>query len=155
MAPSRRTFLGALAAAALALAAGSAAARPHEATRGAHTLRASVVRSTDIAQITARGHGIRPSPRRAVLNVTLLRHDARALTAVPAKVSARVRDLLGASHSLRLREVRAGGRVSYLGDFVHQSGETLDFDIAARPAAGGAPLRLQFRERMPLRRGAR
>ena len=150
----RRIFLAALAAAATALAAGPAAAQPHEATRGAYTLRASVVRSTDISAAAAREHGIRPSPRRGVLNVTLLRRAGERRAAVPARVEARVRDAVGRPQDVRLREVRAGGRVSYVSGFALQPGQVLDFSISARPAdagAGAERIALRFRERMPAR----
>jgi hypothetical protein len=130
------------------LCAAAAHAQPHQNTAHGYTLRASVVSSMDLAESTARKHGIDRSPVHGVLNVTLMKGEGSAAPTLPAQVEARITGLYGAHHSVQLNEERALGRVSYYGSFRHEPREVLDFEITARPQAGGPRVVLGFRERM-------
>lgn len=138
---------------AVACASGSAWPQAHEQTTGAYTLRASVVSSMDIAEATAREHGLDRSPVHGVLNVTLLARGGGPAPAVPAGVEASITNLFGAHHSVDLREQRVGGWISYGGSFRHAPSEVLDFKVSAQPKDGGPRLELAFRERMGRRAG--
>ncbi len=102
----------------------------------------------DIAEESAREHGISRSPVRGVLNVTLMKGESGAGPTAAAQVQARIRDLYGVTHTVDLHEEGAGGRVSYYGGFRHEPREVLDFDISAQPRGGGPRIELGFRERM-------
>jgi len=131
----------------LCLASGLSA-QPRMQSEAGFTLRVSVVSSLDLAESTAREHGIERSPVRGVLNVTLMKGDGAAGPSVPAEVLARIKDLYGASHSVQMHQVQAEGRTSYYGSFRHEPREVLDFDVSARPREGGPRIDLRFRERM-------
>jgi hypothetical protein len=133
---------------ALALTAPAVLAQPHEYTRGDYTLRSSVVASTAVSEVTAREHGIVPAANRAILNVTLQRASPKAWNPVPAEVTVHLRDTRGVARRLQVREVRAGGGVSYLSDFEYAPAEVLEFEIIATPVDGGRPLELRFRDRL-------
>jgi hypothetical protein len=137
-----------MAAASVAVLCAAAVAQPHEKAAGGYTLRASVASSMDIAESSARAHGIDRSPVRGVLNVTLMKGAGDAGLTVPAQVDARISDLYGAQHSVTLQAERAQGRVSYYGSFRHEPEEVLDFDVNAQPSGGGSRIELRFRERM-------
>ena len=155
--PARLAVMPRLRAAGLAAAAvlssGAAWPQPHEQTAGAYTLRASVVSSMEIAEGTAREHGIERSPVHGVLNVTLLARHGGEAPAVPARVEASITNLFGAHHSVDLREQRVRGWVSYAGGFRHAPSEVLDFRMSAQPKQGGPQVELAFRERMSRRAG--
>lgn len=147
--PNRhRTAGGILAAAVLLAVAQPALAQSHEVRRGDLTLRSSIVSSERIDPATAARHGIEPSPGTAVLNVVLLRGNARET--VPAEVSATARSLSGVRQEIGLREVRENGRVSYLGSYDVLPREVIDLEVKAKPLQAERPpaLVLRWRERM-------
>lgn len=139
---------GVLAAAALLAFAPPSLGQTHEVRRGELTLRSSTVSSDRIDPATAARHGIEPSARTAVLNVVLLRGNARET--VPAEVSATARSLAGVRQEIGLREVRENGRVSYLGSYDVLPREVIDLEVKAKPLRVEKPptLVLRWRERM-------
>lgn len=138
-------FLPAMLLAALAFAA---AAQPREARRGDLVLRSSTVASERIDAATAARHGIEPAANRAVLNVVLLRGPKRQ--PVAAEVTASSRNLAGVRQEIGMKEVREGGRVSYVGSYEFLPKEVLDIEITAKPLRPdeARPLTLSYRERM-------
>lgn len=139
-----------LLAALMLMLAASSSAWPQAHTRqfGDYTLRVSTAGTQNLSPETAREHGIERSPRRAVLNVTVLTKEAGVDKTVPAKVQAYVRNLSGHRRDIDMRETLAGGRVSYMGtyDFVH--GEVLDFTITAQPEGSSETMSMSYRDRM-------
>ena len=111
-------------------------------------LRASTTASASLNAATAARHGIEVSPRRAVLNVVVMRGAARETIA--ADVTATSRTLAGLSQDIRMERVLANGYVSCIGSYDFLPGEVVDFKIRARPLqpANGRPLSPSFRERM-------
>lgn len=135
---------------ALAMAAGVTSAQPHQATRGDLTLRSSTVASGMIDSAAADRHGIEQAPDVGVLNVLLARTQAGRLHPIPAEVTAEAWSLSGVRQKIEMREVREGGRVSYLGTYDFLPREVIDFRITARPldARAGPSLTLAYRDRM-------
>lgn len=133
----------------LVLAASNPAwSQAHTRQFGDYTLRASTVGTQNLSAETAREHGIERSPRRAVLNVTVLKKEAGVERTVPAKVQVYARNLAEHRRDIDMRETVAGSFISYMGtyDFVH--GETLDFTVSAQPEGSAKPLSMSFRDRM-------
>lgn len=132
-----------------AVAAG-AGAQSHEVERGGMVLRSSTVASERISPEAARLHGIDQSPDRAILNVVLLSTEPGAPATLPALVWASTRSLTGEQSVIEMREVRANDRVSYMGTYMFQPREVLDFEVTAQPTGGTPqePLTLRYRERM-------
>lgn len=143
-----RPFTPALVAIACALWMGAAQAQPHIAQEGAFTLRSSVVSSESIAEETAREHGIAPGPQTAVLNVLVLKEVDGTQMPVAANVSVTRTTLAGVRRDIALKEVKAEGRVSYLGSFDIVPSEVLDISVTARVDPSSPELRLSYRERM-------
>ena len=131
-----------------------ACAQAHEVEAGPFTLRSNVASSTAIAPSAARRHGIEPAAGRALLDVVVLRDGGtgRRLP-VEARVEATASNLAGMQRTIPLRAARSpNGDVSYVGTFDFANREVLDFHITAHPKLRAAPpLRLQYRERMPIR----
>ena len=116
----------------------------HSKNVGPYALRSSTVVTNTISADTARAHGIERSPKRALLNVTVLKHGNN----IPAKVDVQVRNLSGLSRPIPVTATTSGEYVSYTGvyDFVH--GEVLDFTINATPQDSQSTLTLTYRDRM-------
>ena len=128
----------------------AAAAQPHETTLGDFTLRSSTVASATIDEATAKRHGIDQAPDVGVLNVLLARSEAGRLQPVPARVEAQAWSASGVRQQIELREVREGGRISYMGTYDFLPREVIDFRITAEPVGHGAgpTLSLAYRDRM-------
>lgn len=129
---------------ALMVLPGTALAQAHEKQFGDFTLRSSTVGSESLSPHTAREHGIRPSPRRAILNVTV-KKDGQT---IPARVSAVGRSLTGKKREIGMRETIANNYVSYTGSYEFTHGEVIDFTVTAIPRGSETPLTLTYRERM-------
>jgi Domain of unknown function (DUF4426) len=125
-----------------------AAAQVQEARQGDLLLRSSTVASDRIDPATASAHGIDPSPTRGVLNVVVL--NERDGQTLKAQVKATSVNLAGVTQDIPMREVRAEGRVAYMGSYEFLPREVVDFEIHAQPLkpADAPPLVLRYRERM-------
>jgi hypothetical protein len=142
--PRWRHLAGAL----LACTAIQASAQSHEARQDGYVLRASTVPSQAIGEETARAHGIRPAPDRAVLNVSIQRDPPGTVATVRAQVTAETTDLVGRTRSVELREVVENGGVSYTGSYDVLPRQVLDFHITALPEQHAIPIILRFRDRI-------
>lgn len=130
------------------LASSTAWSQAHEHQFGPYVIRSSTVGSENISAETAAAHGIERGPRKAILNVTVLKKEGGQEVTVPARLQVYVRNLTEQRRQIDMREVAAEGRVSYMGtyDFLH--GSVLDFTINAQPANSGKTLTMTYRERM-------
>lgn len=115
---------------------------------GDYTVRSSTVTSENLSRETASAHGIERDPRRAVLNVTVLKNNVGVDKTVPAGVQAHVRNLTGQRRDIDMRETAAEGRVSYMGTYEFSHGEALDFTITIQPENSGKTFTMNFRERL-------
>ena len=143
-----QTFLAIVFAGAMAATCAEAFAQAHEKRVGPWVLRGSTVSSETFDETAARTHGIDPGPTRAVLNVTLSRASDEPRANLRADVEASITDLAGRSIDVPMREVVGNGMVSYLGTVDFAPRQVLDFRIVARPHPDGAPITLEFRDRM-------
>lgn len=115
---------------------------------GVYTLQSSTTNSENLSEESAKAHGIDRDPRRAVLNVVVLKNDAELDTTVPAKVQAYATNLAGQLKKIDMRRVAVAGRISYLGSYRFAHGEVLDFTIKAKLEGSRETLSLTFRERL-------
>lgn len=139
-----------LAAAALVLITGTTAwSQPHQREFGPYVLRSSTASTVNLSGETAKAHGIERDPRRALLNVTIMKKSQGLDETLPAKVQVRARNLTGRERDIEMRETTAEGRVSYMGTYEFVPNEVLDFTITARPEGGNEALTMTFRDRMP------
>lgn len=91
--------------------------------------------STDtLAPMVARRYGIRRSPNRVLLNVTVLR-KVMGTTGQPvhARVTAHATNLNNQLQRIHMREVGDHGAIYYLGDLTVNNGDTLNFTVKVSP----------------------
>ena len=147
--PSRQRMAAAAfaMAGALLLFSAPAQAQSHHASQGGYSVRSTLIESTSLPAASLRQQGIKAAPNQSLLNVVILKDGAGPTShAVPAKVTATMVDLLGQTHSIDLREVKADDRVSYLGLVQHEPHEVVAIRIKAMPVGGAQPLTLNYRE---------
>lgn len=103
----------------------------------------NAVPTATLAPEVARQYGITRSANRVLLNVAVRRGEPGADAAVPARVEASVINLAGQRLDLRMREVRDGDAVYYLGEARVSGQDTLRFEITVT-VEGQAPVRVDF-----------
>ena len=106
----------------------------------------NAVPTTSLTPEVARQYAITRSANRALVNVSIRRGTPGADQAVPAKVSVAVTNLNGQRTDLRMREVREGEAIYYLGEARIQGQETLDFSLEVTPEGATAPVKASFRQ---------
>ncbi|MDX1460512.1 MAG: DUF4426 domain-containing protein [Xanthomonadales bacterium] len=96
----------------------------------------------------AQQYGIRRSPSRAIVNVTVMDHaDGDPGVAVEATVSGTARNLTGQIREIAFRQIREGDdAVYYIGELTVRNMETFDFAVDVLPEQGTAPMTVQFRQ---------
>ena len=97
----------------------------------------------------ASSYNIRRSKNRAMLNVSIIKDKAGTTgTPVTGKVSARAKNLRGQVMDIPMREIKEADAVYYIGDFLVENQETINFQISVTPAnetsAHTATLEQQF-----------
>ena len=82
----------------------------------------------------AREYHITRSRNRGMINITLLKKIPDSLAQpVPARVEVHARNLVGQGRDIKLREIREGNAIYYIGEFRVAHEETLKFSIRAQP----------------------
>ena len=99
-----------------------------------------------LAQTLARANGITRSANRALVNIAVRQGEPGADRAVAAKVTVAATNLAGQRVELRMREVREGDAIYYLGEARTSGRETLSFDLSVTPEGAERPIRTVFRQ---------
>jgi hypothetical protein len=95
----------------------------------------------------ARAFGIRRSGNRAMLNVTVLRKgDTSGDQPVEADVAVTATNLLGQLKDVRVRELREGEAIYYIGEVTIANEEIVSFKVSVRPAGADSPYEFSFRQ---------
>ncbi len=124
-------------------------AQSHNKSVGGYTLRSSVAPTTAVAESALASYGIEPAPRRALLDVVVLKNKKQGVgSTVLADVEAHARTLAGMERPIDLRSASANGRTSYVGVFEHAAGEVLDFEIVAVPEGTDQKIVLRYQDKM-------
>jgi len=93
----------------------------------------------------ARKHRITRSQNRGMINITVLK---KVLSSpgqpVHARVEVNARNLAGQGRSIRMREIREGNAIYYIGEFGVANEETLNFDVRARPQGSLESVEVSF-----------
>lgn len=113
-------------------------------TRGPYTIHYSALPSTLITPEVARNSGLTRSASRGLLNIAVIKKEGEREFAVTAVIEAAATNPSGQRQSLRMREVREGEAIYYLGEPRISEGERLDFELRITPEGTGAPLPLRF-----------
>jgi hypothetical protein len=112
---------------------------------GDHTLYFNAIRTDRLTPEVATSYGIARSANRALLNISLVK-KAEGTSGVPVagQVEARAVNLNGQLKDLKVREVREGEAIYYIGDVAVGNEETLVFTVDATPADGGSRMSVRF-----------
>ena len=125
------------------LLAPALAAAQSSTKRGEFTVHYSAVPTTLLTPEVARNSGITRSASRGLLNIAVLKDGAELPQAVTASVEAVAINLAGQRQTLRMREVREGSAIYYLGEPRISEGERMDFELRITPD-GGDEILLRF-----------
>ena len=102
---------------------------------GSHVLHFNAQPTADLQPEVAKQYGIVRSKNRAMLNVSIVKKlPGSTGQPVPGEVTASASNLTGQLKTVSLREIKDGGAVYYIADLPVANGETLKFEIQARPA---------------------
>jgi hypothetical protein len=132
-----------------ARAAAQAQEAPHAkyVTFGDHVVHYNAQSTTMLPPEVARAFGIRRSGNRAMLNVTVLRRgEAEAGIPVTADVAVGATNLLGQRKDVRIRELREGEAIYYIGEVTVANEEIVTFNIRVRPAGVDTAHEFSFRQ---------
>ncbi|PIQ36328.1 MAG: hypothetical protein COW59_13125 [Lysobacterales bacterium CG17_big_fil_post_rev_8_21_14_2_50_64_11] len=110
------------------------------------TVHYNALPTTNITADVAHQYGITRSASRALLNVAVRKGVPGEDKAVPAVVTAAATNLNGQRQELRMREVREGEAVYYLGETRIADKETLTFEITITAEGANSPLRASFQQ---------
>ncbi|HEX4854418.1 DUF4426 domain-containing protein [Arenimonas sp.] len=110
------------------------------------TVHFNALPTTSLAPEVARANGITRSANRALVNIAVRQGEPGADRAVTAKVTVTASNLAGQRVELRMREVREGDAIYYLGEARTAGHETLSFDLSVTPEGAERPIRTVFRQ---------
>lgn len=135
-----------IAAATLALAAALPAAGAGFMRTGDLRVHFNALPTTELTPEVARQYGVTRSSNRALVNVSIRRGEQGADVAVAAEVTVAATNLAGQRQDVRMREVRDGEALYYLGEARVVGQDTLTFDLTVRVEGQAEPLRAIFRQ---------
>jgi hypothetical protein len=93
----------------------------------------------------ARQYHITRSQNRGMINITVLKKVLGSPgQPVHANVAASARNLAGQERSIRMREIRDGTAIYYIGEFGVANEETLKFTVRARPQGEATYMEVDF-----------
>ncbi len=93
----------------------------------------------------ARKYRITRSRNRGLINITVLKKVLGSPgQPVHARVEVSARNLTGQGRNIRMREIREGNAIYYIGEFSVANEETLNFDVRARPLGSQAVVDVRF-----------
>ncbi len=99
-----------------------------------YTIHHNAILTSDLLPDVAKSYNIRRSTNRAMLNVSVIKEVAGTTgEPVTAKVSATGKNTRGQIRNIPLREIKETGAVYYIGDFLVENQETVEFTIEVTP----------------------
>lgn len=102
--------------------------------------------STELTPEVARQYGVTRSANRALVNVAIRRGEPGADVAVAAEVKVVATNLAGQRSDVRMREVRDGEALYYLGEARIAGQDTLTFELQVRVAGEAQPMAATFKQ---------
>jgi len=141
----RPSFLGLLCMAALLLPISSFA---ENSTRvDGFTIHHNAISADTLTPQIATTYGFQRSKYRGLLNVSVIQEVAGTIgTPVPALVSADIVTETGQKAPIVMREIREGHAIYYIGEFLVQNAQTLDFAIEVTPQGSDKPVRIRMEQ---------
>ena len=116
-------------------------------TFGDHVVHFNAQSTTMLPSEVARAFGIRRSPNRAMLNITVLRTDeAGSSMPITAAVAVSATNLLQQAKTVEIRELREGDAIYYIGELAVANEEIVTFNISVQPEGVDQPHQFRFRQ---------
>jgi hypothetical protein len=114
---------------------------------GNYEVHYNALRTDELGADIARTYGIQRSANRVLLNVTVLRKEAKHAPRKPieATVTADAYNLNGQLKDLELRRVSEGEAIYYIGDVSIAGSEILVFDISVTPSGESQPFNVKLK----------
>lgn len=107
----------------------------------------NVLNTDQIPATVAQGYGIRRSPNRALLNITVLEGGENGPEAIHAKVTANAVNLTGQRREIDLREITdPDGAIYYIGELPIHNLETYNFTVNVSVDGEPEPFEVKFRQ---------
>ena len=99
-----------------------------------YTIHHNALLTSELLPDVAKAYNIRRSTNRAMLNVSIIK-DVAGTTGegVTAKVTATGKNTRGQVRNIPMREIKEESAVYYIGDFLVENQETVDFTIQVTP----------------------
>ncbi len=110
---------------------------------GDYEVHYNALNSSTLTPEIAKQYGITRGGNQGLLNIAVRKNDGSATgTAVSAKISGQVRNLLSQKSNLSFKEIRESGAIYYIAVFRFDDKDTVTFDLSVEPegAAGSVPL---------------
>lgn len=121
--------------------------QPSYMTFGDYIVHFNAQSTTMLPAQVARAFGIQRSENRAMLNVAVLRQTSGVDdTPVAANVRIAASNLLGQVKDVRVRELREGEAIYYIGEVTVANEEIIKFDIAVQPEGLARPYEFSFKQ---------
>ncbi len=99
-----------------------------------YTIHHNALRTSDLQPDIAKTYNIRRSKNRAMLNVSIIKTVPDTTgEPVTAKVTATGKNMRGQVRNIPLREIKESSAVYYIGDFLVENQETVNFTIQVTP----------------------
>lgn len=99
-----------------------------------YTIHHNALLTSELLPDVAKAYNIRRSTNRAMLNVSIIKDVAGSTgEAVTAKVTTTGKNMRGQVRNIPMREIKETGAVYYIGDFLVENQETVDFTIQVTP----------------------
>ena len=131
--------------------AAEAARLPAELREGDMVVRASLAPTASLNATIAQRYGVQPGRNVQLLLVGVRQGPAHDEASLPARVSARARDLRGVWQEVAMHEVRRDGFIDYAGGVRASPPDTLAVEVTVHLPGADAPSVLRFsREILPL-----
>ena len=116
-------------------------------TFGDHVVHFNAQSTTMLTPEVARAFGIRRGEKRAMLNISVLRQaDPPPGTPVSAEVAVQASNLLGQQKGVKVRELREGEAIYYIGELGIANEEIVSFTVSVRPEGVDQPYEFKFRQ---------
>lgn len=114
---------------------------------GNHVLHFSAIQTDQLTPEVAQRYGIVRSQNRAMLNVSMLEKAGEGpAQPISGRVSVTATNLTGQLKNVNIREVREGEAVYYIAEIPVTDGETLIFNVSARPEGTTSDLEVRFKQ---------
>ncbi|NQD35828.1 DUF4426 domain-containing protein [Permianibacter sp. IMCC34836] len=140
-----RHILTAVAVLAAVLGTGSVAAEQVQ-VFGDYEVHYNALNSSALSPAIAKQYGLTRGGNQGLINIAVRKRDGKDGTAVAAKVSGDVKNLLSQRNTLSFKEIKETGAVYYIATFRFDDKDTLTFELNVQPDGDNSSYPLTFNQ---------